>query len=131
MRLRCPRSRPLRLARLMDHALRIALPRKIPNVHTWATVVPEAGAQVPGILYLILERDIEALDSYEDYPEIYGREKVSVESDIGAEEALIYMMNGPIREARPSSEYATTLRRGYRENGLPMEVLETALGQER
>ena len=129
MRLRCPRSRPLRLARLMGHALRIALPQKISSAHGWATVVPEAGAQGPGVLYLLLERDIDTLDSYEDYPEIYGREKVSVESDIGNEEALIYMMVGPIQEARPSPEYAATLRHGYRENGLPMEVLEAALGQ--
>lgn len=131
MRLRCPHSRPIRLARLMGHSLQIALPEKITMGHGWATVAPEEGAFVPGVLYLLHERDITALDVYEDYPEIYGREDVIVESDIGEERAMLYRMNRPHRVVRPAPDYAATLRRGYQENNLPMEVLDAALGSER
>lgn len=130
MRLRCPHSRPLRLARLAGYSLRIALPEKITMGHGWATVAPEAGAFVPGVLYILHERDIATLDGYEDYPEIYGREDVIVESDIGEERAMLYRMREPMRTVKPSPEYAATLRRGYRENNLPMEVLDDALGRQ-
>lgn len=128
IRRRCPGSRPLRLARLMGHALRIALPQKFPPGPGWATTVPEKGAFVPGALYLLHGDDLFALDGYEDYPDLYGREEVEVESDQGRERAMIYRMAGPLRDAKPSAEYAQILRRGYRENGLPMAALEAALG---
>ncbi|MBT3351442.1 MAG: gamma-glutamylcyclotransferase [Nitrospinaceae bacterium] len=130
MRLRCPHSRPLRIARLAGYSLQIALPEKIKIGNGWATVEPEEDAFVPGVLYLLHERNITVLDTYEDYPEIYGREDVTVESDIGEERAMLYRMNGPIQAAKPSLEYAATLRHGYTENKLPMEVLDAVLGRQ-
>jgi len=125
---RCPKSRPLHLTRLMGHALRIALPQKFPSGPGWATNAPEKGPFVPGLLYLLHEEDLSALDDYEDYPTLYVRREVNVESDQGWERAIIYQMTGPLRYTRPTAEYAQILRRGYRENNLPMAVLESAMG---
>lgn len=124
---RCPKSRPLHPTRLMGHSLRIALPKIFPSGPGWATTVPEKGPFVPGLLYLLHEDDLFALDDYEDYPTLYVRREVNVESDQGRERAMIYQMTGPLRYTRPTPEYAQIIRRGYRENNLPMAVLESAM----
>ena len=43
--------------------------------------------------------------------------------------AMLYIMRHPLREARPAAHYVETLRQGYRDFDLPMEVLESVLGE--
>lgn len=127
MRRRCPRSLPLGPARLGGYALRIALPRRAPEGPGWATAAPSPGAAVPGALYRLHRGDLEALDRYEGYPDLYLREELPVEAGGGEVRALLYRMRGPLRPAKPGADYVETLREGYRDFGLPMEVLEEAL----
>ncbi len=127
MRRRCPRSLPVRPARLSGHRLRIALPQNSPKGPGWATVTPAPGAYVPGALYHLHEDDLAALDEYEGYPGLYLREEVTIETAGGPEGAMIYRMREPLRPARPTPEYEETLRRGYRDFCLNDEILEAAL----
>lgn len=134
MRRRCPKSRPLRPAALPGHTLRIALPQSAAPGPGWAAASPaataeEEGARLPGALWLLHRGDLPALDSYEDYPELYARENLWVETGEGPEEAMVYLMREPLRPAAPTPEYAQTLRRGYADFGLPVEILEKALGE--
>ena len=127
MRRRCPRSRPVCPARLSGYLLRISLPLDSPQGPGWATITPEQGAYVPGTIYHLHETDLGALDEYEDYPDLYLREEVTVETEGGPEAAIIYRMREPLRPARPTPEYEETLRKGYRDFDLDGEILETAL----
>ncbi len=127
MRRRCPRSHPLCPARLSGHALRIALPEDSPRGPGWATVVPAAGSHVPGALYQLHEDDLDALDEYEGYPDLYLHKEVIVEAEGKPETAMLYRMREPLRPALPTSEYEETLRKGYRDFDLDEVTLDAAL----
>ena len=126
----CPRSAPVCTARLSDYRLTIALPAAVPgNQPGWATVTPHEGALVPGALFRLHEDDLPALDHFEDYPSLYDRKDVEIVTADGPLRAMLYIMRHPIREARPAAHYVETLRQGYRDFDLPMEVLEGVLGE--
>ncbi len=126
----CPRSAPVCPARLVDYRLTIALPAASSgNQPGWATVTPEAGAQVPGALFRLHEDDLPALDHFEDYPALYDRKDVEIVTAEGPLRAMIYIMRHPLKPARPAAHYVETLRQGYRDFDLPMEVLEGVLGE--
>ena len=126
----CPRSAPVCPARLEGYRLTIALPAASQeNQPGWATVTPEAGAQVPGALFRLHADDLPALDHFEDYPALYDRKDVEIVTAEGPIHAMIYIMRHPIRAARPAAHYVETLRQGYRDFDLPMEVLESVLGE--
>ena len=126
----CPGSEPVCPARLLDYRLTIALPAASQgNQPGWATVTPHEGALVPGALFRLHADDLPALDHFEDYPSLYGREEVGIVTDEGPLRAMIYIMRHPLRAARPAAHYVETLRQGYRDFDLPMEVLESVLGE--
>ena len=126
----CPRSAPVCPARLVDYRLTIAQPAASSgNQPGWATVTPEAGAQVPGALFRLHEDDLPALDHFEDYPALYDRKDVEIVTAEGPLHAMIYIMRHPLKPARPAAHYVETLRQGYRDFDLPMEVLEGVLGE--
>jgi hypothetical protein len=135
MRRRCPESRPLGPAALPGHTLRIALPKSAAPGPGWAAAVaadaavPDEGARLPGALWLLHPGDLPALDSYEDYPGLYARENLRVETDEGPADATVYLMREPLRPAAPAPEYAEILRRGYADFDLPIEILERALSE--
>ena len=126
----CPRSAPVCPARLQEYRLTIALPAASPgNQPGWATVTPHKGAETPGALFRLHADDLPALDHFEDYPALYDRKEVELITAEGSLRAMLYIMRHPIRAARPAAHYVETLRQGYRDFDLPMEVLESVLGE--
>ena len=126
----CPRSAPVCPARLMDYRLTIAMPAAAPgNQPGWATVTPHKGAEALGALFRLHADDLPALDHFEDYPALYDRKEVEILTDEGADRAMLYIMRHPIKAARPAAHYVETLRQGYRDFDLPMEALESVLGE--
>ncbi len=86
MRLRCPRSRPLGLARLMRHSFYLM------GLTGYASVRRHQDAIVHGILFDLALADVAALDLYEDVAHgLYTKEKQAVVLDEGASRrALLY-----------------------------------------
>ena len=126
----CPKSAPVCPARLQEYRLTIALPAASPgNQHGWATVTPHKGAEAPGALFRLHADDLPALDHFEDYPALYDRKEVELITAEGSLRAMLYIMRHPIKAARPAAHYVETLRQGYRDFDLPMEVLESVLGE--
>ena len=126
----CPRSAPVCPARLQEYRLTIALPAASPgNQPGWATVTPHKGAEAPGALFRLNADDLPALDHFEDYPALYDRKEVELITAEGSLRAMLYIMRHPIKAARPAAHYVETLRQGYRDFDLPMEVLESVLGE--
>ena len=81
---RCPRSRPLGLARLRAHQFFI--------MHEgYASVRPVAGATAHGLVWDLADVDVAALDEYEEVDAgLYGRSVMQVEAASGPVDALVY-----------------------------------------
>ena len=81
---RCPRSKPLGLARLMRH--RLAVMRE-----GWLTATRDANANVHGVLWDVALADMPALDRYEGLGEgLYVKAAQPVVVAGGAKRALVY-----------------------------------------
>jgi gamma-glutamylcyclotransferase (GGCT)/AIG2-like uncharacterized protein YtfP len=75
--------------------------------------------KVLGAVYEISDRDLARLDLFEDCPESYSRLKVTVYRDTGEPvEAITYIRAKQSEETKPSSEYLSNIRLGYRDWGL-------------
>lgn len=108
---RCPRSRPLGLARLMRH--RLAVMRE-----GWLTAVRAAHGAVEGVLWDVALADVRALDRYEGVGEgLYAKATQPVVVAGGAKRALIYFgANAGPGPARP--DYIAGVLRAARSWGL-------------
>ncbi len=64
-----------------------------------ATVLPEKGNCVEGVLWKITEACEKNLDFYEGFPNFYGKETIQVKNQDGVEkEVFVYMMNAPHKD---------------------------------
>jgi Gamma-glutamyl cyclotransferase, AIG2-like len=88
---RCPRSKPLGVARLMRHRL-------VAMREGWLNVTRDAHASVHGVLWDVALADVAALDRYEGLGEgLYAKALQGVVGKGGAKRALVYFgaNNGP------------------------------------
>ncbi len=112
MRQRCPGAAPFERAWLLDHRLVF---RSRGGGSGVATVAPAEGRRVPGGIWRITDRDLEALDHFEGWPRLYRREVVTVEAErSGPTKVLIYLMNEPAFDAPPHSLYLACIVEGLR-----------------
>ena len=115
---RCPDSSPLFKAVLPNYRLIFAGWRR-----KWqggvATIKPSRDDKVFGAVYEISERCLRVLDGFEDYPAVYNHLNVLVFKDDGeAVEAVTYIKREQSEETKPSQEYLTVIRQGYRDWGI-------------
>lgn len=93
-----------------------------------ATILPEEGSRVDGVMWKVSQMDEKHLDRYEGYPVLYGREMLSVQDQNGdSHEVMVYIMQAPYKEhpAMPSVDYLNGILQGCRQNGLAIRpVLE-------
>jgi gamma-glutamylcyclotransferase (GGCT)/AIG2-like uncharacterized protein YtfP len=81
---RCPRSRPLGLARLMRH--RLAIMRE-----GWLTAARDPRGRVHGVLWDLALADVSALDRFEDLADgLYAKAAQPVIAAGGPKRALVY-----------------------------------------
>lgn len=95
-----------------------------------ATIEPLPGSQVSGLLWKLTPECEQSLDIYEGYPRLYEKEDITVRAADGRKlTVMAYIMTGELwREpAIPSRSYYNGILEGYRQNGLPVPELETAL----
>lgn len=95
-----------------------------------ATILPEEGSYVEGVLWKITPECEKSLDRYEGYPHLYGKETICVKNAQGQErEVMVYTMNAPYKDhpARPSDFYLKGILEGCRENGLSTKPVMEAV----
>jgi len=86
-----------------------------------ASILPEQGKQVSGVLWRITGKCEESLDHYEGYPYLYGKQDIFVQCEDGRKlQAAVYIMNEPYQSqpALPSQYYLRGILEGCRQNGL-------------
>ena len=122
---RCPRSKPLGLARLERH--RLAIMRE-----GFLTAVRAPRGSVHGLLWDLALADVSALDRYEGLPRgLYAKVVQPVVAAGGPKRALVYVgaNAGP---GAPRPDYMAAVVAAARAAGLPAEgiAMLEALGQE-
>ena len=127
MKYRCPAAEVVENVRLEDY--RLAFRGRAPG-NGVATVLPEKGSYVEGVLWKITEACEKSLDFYEGFPSFYGKESIRVKNRDGVEkEVFVYMMNAPHKDvpARPSKFYLDGILEGCLENDLPTKAVMDAV----
>ncbi len=115
---RCPDSKPKFTATLPNYKLIF-----VGWNRQWrggvASIKSFRGEKVPGAVYEVSDRDLRRLDSYEGYPGNSNRLNVTVFSEDGEPiQAITYIKTGQAEETKPSPEYLSIIRQGYREWGI-------------
>ena len=125
MAFRCPDAEVVEPVRLEGYCLAF---RTNGGGNGVATILPEEGSYVDGVLWRISERDEQHLDHYEGFPYLYGKEPVTVTNQDGVrQEIMAYTMNSPYKDvpALPSPSYLEGILHGCRQNDIALEpVLE-------
>ncbi|MBG0808745.1 gamma-glutamylcyclotransferase [Methylosinus sp. H3A] len=113
MAARCPKSRPLGLGRLARYRFAI-------QETGFATVVPDARAQVHGLLYDLAMADVPALDRYEEVGRGLYRKVVQpvLRAPVGSARALVYLGTAA-REGAPAPGYVENIVASAQALGLP------------
>ena len=111
-----PRARALCVARLPGHRL---------VFKGFADVTKDAKSSVTGVLYEITAACELALDRYEEAPKLYRKTTVTVDTDEGARDAMMYVMNGGVI-APPDIAYFNIIARGYAEWKFDANILRQA-----
>lgn len=127
MEFRCPAAETVQNVRLKDYRLTFCGGNPKSGV---ATIVPEEGSHVDGVLWKITQDCEKSLDRYEGYPYLYGKETVCVIGEDGRSyETMVYVMNAPYKDcpATPSKFYLDGILQGCEQNGLPVEPVKAAV----
>ena len=93
-----------------------------------ASILPEQGEQVSGVLWSITEKCEKSLDYYEGYPYLYGKQDILVQCEDGQElYAAVYIMNEPYQSqpALPGKLYLEGILEGCRQNGLSENEIQS------
>lgn len=126
MEYRCPDARVVGTVRLEDYRLAFCGRTAGNGV---ATIFPEEGSQVEGVLWEITPECEKSLDGYEGYPHLYGKQTVRVRNKAGMQmDVMAYVMNAPYKDtlASPSTLYLEGILDGCRQNGIPVKPIRDA-----
>ena len=110
---RCPQARPVSPFTLHDWEL---------EFYSHATIRPQPGGRVQGVLWAITE-DCEAkLDAFEGYPDYYTK-RSWLQKDA---HIMFYEMAG-FKQGRPGPGYISDIRSAYHYWHLPVQYLDQAI----
>ena len=115
MKYRCPAAEVVENVRLENY--RLAFRGRAPG-NGVATVLPEKGSYVEGVLWKITEACEKSLDFYEGFPSFYGKESIRVKNQDGV-------------PAKPSKFYLDGILEGCKDNQIPTESVMEAVKRTR
>lgn len=127
MEFRCPAAKVVENVRLDGYRLAFGGTR---SDHGVATIIPEEGSYVEGVLWSITSECEASLDRYEGYPHLYGKEMVTVrgEGDL-QQNVAVYIMNAPYKDCPsiPSDFYLKGIVEGCHQNGISTTSIQKAV----
>ena len=123
MAARCPTAKPVGTAELKDFELLFRGARH----GGVATVEPKTGSAVPILVWSIKPKDEAALDRYEGFPNLYGKQMMEIDLDGKPVSAMVYVMTPGYDAAFPSKYYLNVIAEGYRTADFDTAVLDAAV----
>lgn len=94
---------------------------------SYATIRKKKGSSVPIVVWVIQENDESNLDRYEGYPSFYFKQNVMADLPFGKKKAMVYIMGTRRMAGKPSEQYKQTIKQGYIDNGLDLDIFEESL----
>lgn len=122
---RCPDAEVVGRAVLKDYRLVFR-----GGLNGVASILPEQGKEVQGLLWKITSHCEQSLDFYEGYPNLYGKKEISVQTEKGEVASVtVYIMNEPYqsRPALPSLFYLKGILDGCEQNHLTQAEVHQAV----
>jgi len=113
MSYRCPAARPVAPFTLLDWELKF---------YSHATIQPQPGSQVQGVLWAITPECEASLDAFEGYPDYYTKRSWLQNDD----HIMFYEMAG-FKQGRPGVGYINDIRSAYHYWHLPVRYLDQAI----
>lgn len=95
--------------------------------NSYATIRKKENSNIPVLIWDIQASDEEELDRYENFPILYTKETIEVESNGIKLEGMIYIMNQNEKPGKPSISYIETIHQGYKDNSFDLEYFEKTL----
>ena len=129
MEFRCPDAEVVGNVMVKDYRLVFRGNRRGNGV---ASILPEPGKQVSGVLWRITGKCEESLDCYEGYPNLYGKQEISVQCEDGRKlQATVYIMNESYQSqpALPSPYYLRGILEGCIQNGISEKAVIEAVNE--
>jgi len=123
MKKRCPTARVIGRSEIKDYELVFKGSRS----SGVATIEPCEGSVVPVLVWDIKDEDEKALDRYEGYPNLYGKEEMKITLDDNPIPAMVYIMTPGHEYGSPSAFYLKTIEDGYSDSGFDTDILYNAV----
>lgn len=120
MAFRCPDARPLGATVIENYEL-------VFKGSGVASIVKCNNSKVPVGIWAISHTDEIALDIYEGFPNLYGKEYLQFVLDGVKMQGLVYIMQGNRKTNYPCLFYENTIREGYEDFGIDQKYLDDAL----
>lgn len=121
MAYRCPKAEMVETVRLEGYRLTFAAAGS-----GLATIFPEEGSHVDGVLWSLTGDCEKSLDLYEGYPDFYDKQEITVKNKGGREiKAIVYIMTKDYMQNfnPPGRSYLTGILKGCRQNQIPTEPI--------
>ena len=121
MAYRCPKAEVVETVRLEGYRLTFAAAGS-----GLATIFPEEGSHVDGVLWSLTGDCEKSLDLYEGYPDFYDKQEITVKDKAGKEiKAIVYIMTKDYMQNfnPPGQSYLTGILKGCRQNQIPTEPI--------
>lgn len=97
------------------------------KTNSHATIIKKQGSTVPVLVWEIQPYDEYRLDIYEGYPHYYFKKDIMVDIDGKKKKAMVYIMNQKQLPGKPSIQYINTIRQGYIDNNMDINIFEKSL----
>lgn len=107
---RCPTAEIIGAGTLKGYQLKF---KQKSGYESYATIVPSDKGSVPFVLWSIEREDELELDKYEVYPDLYRKELLTVSLNGMKYEAMVYLMNEPFDNQKPTEDYLMSIVEGY------------------
>ena len=123
MAFRCPDAEVVESVRLEGYRLAF---RTNGGGNGVATILPEEGSYVDGVLWSLTGDCEKSLDLYEGYPDFYDKQEITVKNKGGREiKAIVYIMTKDYMQNfnPPGRSYLTGILKGCRQNQIPTEPI--------
>ncbi len=115
----CPHSKPYKTGYIDGYKLVFR-----GDDEGYLNIVESKGSTVPVLMWDIDERDIDALNTYESFPELYDIVDIEVVSDGIIYNCYVYEMRETFQYKEPTEEYIELCRQGYKDNGFDVAKFE-------
>ncbi len=112
----CPHSKPFKVGYIDGY--RLVFRGKDVG---YLNIIKAPNNKVPVLMWEIDERDISALNDYEDFPNLYNIVDIDVISDGKVYKCYVYEMIEKFGYKKPTAQYIELCKQGYIDNSFDVE----------